>query len=317
MKVLITGGAGYVGGAVTDLLKETTHEFRVLDNLMYEESYRKNVNFVHGDTRDEKLMLEQLKWADAVIWLSAVVGDGACAVNPELTEEINQENVKWLSENFDGRILFTSTCSVYGAQDGLLDEESPLNPLSVYAATKRDAEKYLVNKNALVCRLGTLFGVSDEFSRIRLDLVVNTMGVRAATEGRIKVFGGEQWRPLLHVRDIAKVLVDNLETTHTGVFNIHTVNMKMLDLANIIKSYYPDLIVDVVDMKFEDSRNYKVKSDKAIATLGFKPQYTVEQGVEQLKSILLEHRIKNVNNPLYTNEGYLKMFKDTLEYQTK
>jgi nucleoside-diphosphate-sugar epimerase len=100
-----------------------------------------------------------------------------------------------------------STCSVYGAQDGMLTEESPTEPLSIYAATKLSAEEYLKDKNAIIFRLGTLFGVGDQFSRIRTDLVVNVMAARAYYEQRLKVFGGEQWRPLLHVKDAALAFV--------------------------------------------------------------------------------------------------------------
>lgn len=314
MNILVVGGAGYVGGAVTDLLKETDHNVRVYDNLLFEESYRKDVDFVLGDIRNEKLLLENLKWANTVIWLAAIVGDGACAINPEISEEVNQDMVRWLSEHYDGRIIFMSTCSVYGAQDGELDEDSPLNPLSVYAATKHGAEAFLLKKNAIIFRLGTLFGVSDEFSRIRIDLVVNTMTAKAHDEGKIKVFGGEQWRPLLHVRDAAKAAVDNVSTKHTGIFNLHTKNVKMLDLANTIKKYFPKLQVDVVDMKFEDSRNYKVKSDKARTILGFNPTYTVDDGILQLKKLLDEGRIKNVNNPTFSNVLHLDLYKQHLPF---
>src|SRR5438105_3285211 len=136
MKVLIVGGAGYLGGAVTDLLLKTDHEFLVYDALMYEEAYLKPVNFIYGDVRNREELKKHLAHADAVVWLAALVGDGACALNPEISTEINQEAVAWLSQNFDGRIIFMSTCSVYGAQDGVLTEDSPTNPLSVYAATK-------------------------------------------------------------------------------------------------------------------------------------------------------------------------------------
>jgi nucleoside-diphosphate-sugar epimerase len=135
MKVLVVGGAGYVGGAVTDILGETGHKFRVYDALLYEESYRKPVDFVYGDIRDTKNLSPHLKWADAVVWLAALVGDGACALHPDVTLEINQSSVEWLTKNFKGRIIFLSTCSVYGAQDGTLNEESAVKPLSVYAST--------------------------------------------------------------------------------------------------------------------------------------------------------------------------------------
>ena len=201
MRVLVVGGAGYVGGGVTDYLREMGHETRVYDALFYEESYRKDVDFVYGDVRDHERLLPQLKWAEVVVWLAALVGDGACALNPDITEVINQQEVKWLADHFDGRIIFMSTCSVYGAQDTVLDETSPTNPLSVYASTKLAAEQHLVGKNALIFRLGTLFGVSDQFARIRLDLVVNTLVLKAATQGKLTVFGGDQFRPLLHVKE--------------------------------------------------------------------------------------------------------------------
>lgn len=195
MNVLVVGGAGYMGGAVTDLLIQNKHNARVYDALLYEESYRKPVDFVYGDVRDTERLLPHLKWADAVVWLAALVGDGACALNPDISISINQEPIKLLAEHYDRRIIFMSTCSVYGAQDAVLDESSQTSPLSVYAVTKLAAEQYLENKNAIIFRLGTLFGVSDQFSRIRLDLVVNALTVRAHRHGEISVYGGDQFAP--------------------------------------------------------------------------------------------------------------------------
>jgi nucleoside-diphosphate-sugar epimerase len=244
MNVLVVGGAGYIGGAATDVLQTTNHEIRVYDSLLYEESYRKPVEFVYGDVRDCEPLAKQLEWADAVIWLAALVGDGACAINPQLSVEINQNTVRWLSENYDGRIIFTSTCSVYGAQDGILTEESATEPLSVYASTKLAAEQYLRDKNALVFRLGTLFGVSDLFARLRLDLVVNVLTVRAGLEGELTVFGGEQFRPLMHVRDVAKAIVDYVETECTGTYNLHRQNVRIIDLAYQVRNHFPDTVVN-------------------------------------------------------------------------
>ena len=192
----------------------------------------------------------QLDWADVTVWLAALVGDPACALNPDVSIAINQESVKWLAGHFDGRIVFLSTCSVYGARDGVLDESSPTNPLSVYAATKLEAERYLANKNAIIFRLGTLFGVGDVFSRIRLDLVVNTLAVRAHNLGKISVFGGDQFRPLLHVRDAAQAVVDNMATAHTGIFNLHKQNVRIIDLAYQVRNHFPDLIIEHVDRNF-------------------------------------------------------------------
>lgn len=308
MKVLIVGGAGYIGGALTDILMKTDHDIRVYDALLFEESYLKDIPFVFGDIRNKEHLKQNLEWADAVVWLAALVGDGACAINPEISTELNQDMVKWLADNFDGRIVFMSTCSVYGEHDKMLDEESPTNPLSVYAATKLAAEDHLKDKNAIIFRLGTIFGLGDSFARIRLDLVLNTLTTKALIEGKIKVFGGEQWRPLLHARDAAQAVADNLETSHTGIYNLHQENVKIIDLAREVEKHVPNLEMEIVDIKFQDARNYKVSSDKARTVLGFNPKFTAEDGIKEVKKLIEERRIKDVNNPRYSNQSFLTMF---------
>lgn len=308
MNVLVVGGAGYVGGAVTDLLLQSEHNLRVYDALLYEEAYRKPVDFVYGDVRDRERLRSHLEWADAVVWLAALVGDAACALNPDVSVAINQESVRWLSENFDGRIVYLSTCSVYGAQNSVLDESSPTNPLSVYAVTKLEAERYLAEKNAIIYRLGTLFGVGDLFSRIRLDLVVNTLTVRAHKFGKITVYGGDQFRPLLHVRDAAQAIVDNLAAEHTGVFNLHKQNVRIIDLAYQVCNHFPDLLIEHTERKFEDTRNYRASSEKAQAILGFKPDHSIDEGIEEIKSLLESRRLRDVDNPRYTNQSFLSMY---------
>jgi nucleoside-diphosphate-sugar epimerase len=305
MNILVVGGAGYIGGAVTDSLTTTDHNVRVYDSLVYEESYRKPVEFVYGDVRDYEHLEKQLKWADAVIWLAALVGDGACAINPQLSMEINQNTVKWLCENYDGRIVFTSTCSVYGAQDGMLIEESPTEPLSVYASTKLAAEEYLKNKNALIFRLGTLFGVGDLFARLRLDLVVNILTVRAALEGELTVFGGEQFRPLLHVKDVARAIAECIETEHTGIYNLNRQNVRIVDLAYQVRNHFPDSVVSKTDVVFQDARNYRVSSDKIRSQLGWKPMFSIDDGIIEIKELIETKRLKDVSNPRYANQAFL------------
>lgn len=291
MKTLCVGGSGYIGGAITDLLSDA----RVYDNLLYEHEYRKGNSFILGDIRDRKKLKEQLKWADAVIWLAAIVGDGACAQNPDLTYEINTASVKWLSENFDGRIVFPSTCSVYGFQDGLLDETSPTNPLSAYASSKLEAEQYLKNKNACIFRLGTVYGVSDEFSRVRLDLVVNTMTAKAYTEGKLKVFGGEQYRPLIHVKTIAQCIVGELESKNVGTYNLAEANWKISDIADEV-ARVTGAKIEKVDMKFEDTRNYQVSH-----TRGYR---VISHGIQEILEVM--PRIKDPNSPRYSNAAYME-----------
>jgi nucleoside-diphosphate-sugar epimerase len=314
MKVLVVGGAGYVGGPLVDMLMESKHDVRVYDALLYEETYRKPVDFIYGDVRDRARLLPLLQWAEAVVWLAALVGDGACALNPEVTVEINQDSVKWLTEVFDGRIVFMSTCSVYGAQDATLDETSPTGPLSAYAVTKLAAEQYLAGRNAIVFRLGTLFGVGDRYSRIRLDLVVNTLTVRAHRDGHIKVFGGDQFRPLLHVSDAAQAVFENLETPSTGVFNLHKQNVRIIDLAYQVRNHFPDMSIEQTDVHFQDTRNYRVSSERAARDLGFKATRSIDQGIDEVKELLVDGRIRDVENPRYTNQAFLTTFSTHLAF---
>ncbi len=313
MNILVVGGSGYIGGAITDLLLETNHKVLVYDSLLYEDSYRKVVDFIYGDMRDTAKLKKYLDWSDVVIWLGALVGDGACALNPDVSVQINQNTVKWLSENYDKRIIFMSTCSVYGAQDGELNEDSPLNPLSVYAVTKANAERHLKDNNAIIFRLGTIFGVSDLFSRIRMDLVVNLLTLKAFMDNKLSVFGGDQFRPLLHVKDVARAVVANVDTDFTGVYNLHRQNVRIIDLAYQIRNHFPDVEMQVSEMQFQDTRNYRVSSDKAKNILKWKSIYSIDDGIDEVKELLENRRIKDVMNPRYTNQTFLKQFVPELE----
>lgn len=307
--VLIVGGAGYVGGAITDLVAtDPRFSVRVYDSIVYEDSFRKPVDFVYGDIRDHAKLEMQLKWADCVVWLSALVGDGACAVNPELTKEINQDSVAWLSQKHNKRIIFMSTCSVYGAQNEELSEKSPTNPLSIYAATKLKAEEHLIKagSNAIIFRLGTLFGVGDLFSRIRLDLVVNILTVKAATTKKISVFGGDQFRPLLHVKDVARAVVMNIDSNHKGIFNLHRQNVRIVDLAYQIRNHFPDCEMEITDLPFQDTRNYRVSSKKALETFEYQAIHSIDNGIEEIKSLLETGRIKDLNHDRYSNQRFIE-----------
>ena len=307
MKVLIVGGAGYVGGGIVDLLSKD-NEVTVYDSLIYENSYRKNVNFIFGDIRDYKKINNILKEYDAVIWLAALVGDGACAINPALTHEINSETVKNLVKNFKGKIVFLSTCSVYGAQEGVLDENSEVNPLSEYASSKLVAEKYLDDADSIIFRLGTLFGVGDQFSRIRLDLVVNILTTKAYIDKKMSVFGGEQWRPLLHVKDVANAIGHTLDTQTNGIFNLHYKNFKIIEIANEIKNKMSDVEIETTPLPFQDARNYQVSSDKLKDVTGFEAAVDLSQGINEMHQLISSNRIKDINDPRYSNQNFLQTY---------
>ena len=308
-KVLIVGGAGYVGGWFTDESIRAGHEVRVLDNLTYEDAYLKDVDFVFGDLLEFETVKQHLKWADTVVWLAALVGDPACAINPKLTKDTNVEAVRKLVQNFDGRIIFPSTCSVYGAQDGILDESSSTGPLSLYAESKLEAEEILLNSKAtpLIFRLGTLFGLSDQFSRLRVDLVLNVLTIRAVLENSMSVFGGQQFRPLLHVRDVASAAVPHISDTKAGVYNLHTENVTVLDLAKRIQKIVSDSRIEQTEISFQDARNYRVSSDKATSELGFKPNWSIEDGISEVANAIIQKRIKDVSNPRFNNSENLRL----------
>ena len=309
MKILVVGGAGYIGGLVVDYLIAAGHTPIVYDALFYEETYRKSVEFVYGDIRETAKLRPYLSQIDAVIWLAAIVGDKACEVDPDITADINRNCVKWLVDHYDGRIIFISTCSVYGAQEGVLDETSSVNPLSIYAGTKLEAEAHLADKNALIFRLGTVFGVGDDYSRIRLDLVVNVLTVRAALEGKVTVFGGNQFRPLIHVRDVAETVVQNLQHPAGGIFNLHFKNVRIHDLAYQIRNHFPDLVIQTTEALFQDTRNYRVSSDKARRELNFKPHHSIDTGIEEIKELIETKRITDANSPRYNNQMWLTLKK--------
>jgi len=307
--VLVVGGAGYVGGWMTDEALRHNHDVRVVDNLTYEDAYLKPVDFYFGDVLDFKTIEPHLIWADTVIWLSALVGDPACAINPKLTKRTNIESVKNLTESFGGRIIFPSTCSVYGAQDGVLDESSSTGPLSLYAESKLEAEEILTSsKNeTLIFRLGTLFGISDNFSRLRVDLVLNVLTIRAVLEKSMSVFGGEQYRPLLHVRDVATAAIPHIQTSATGIYNLHTENLTIAELAKRIQKIVPGTTVEQTDISFQDARNYRVSSEKAKEKLNFKPIFTIEDGITEVAQVITNRRIKSVQNPRFNNSESLKL----------
>ena len=307
MNILVVGGAGYVGGGIVDKLSKD-HEVTVYDSLIYETSYRKKVNFILGDIRDSSKLNSILSDFDVVVWLAALVGDGACAINPELTDEINTESVKNLVQNFDKRIVFLSTCSVYGAQDGILTESSDTNPLSEYASSKLKAEEHLKDSNALIFRLGTLFGISDEFSRVRLDLVVNILTAKALIDKKISVFGGDQWRPLLHVNDVSNAINHCLNTDVTGIYNLHHKNYKIIDIAKEIEKKVKDVEVEVTPMSFEDARNYQVSSQKLLDETGFEASIELINGVNEIYDLIFHNRIKDITDPRYSNQNFLQKF---------
>lgn len=320
-KVMVIGCAGYLGSVLTRLLISKGFIVNGLDNLMYgdygiKELYKKKgFNFVEGDVRDIKVLMESIKGCDAVIHLAAIVGDPACKLDAEETISINYLATKMITEvckySQINRFLFASTCSVYGASEtpgSLITEDSLLNPVSLYAEMKIKSEKAILeamdeNFSPTILRLATIYGLSP---RMRFDLVVNLLTAKATTEGKITIFGGDQWRPLLHVADAAEAFIRCLEApiekVRGQVFNVgsNQQNYRILELGPILQSIIPDVQIVKRD-DIIDKRSYSTAFDKISNVLGYKTERTIQDGILEIKHALDEGIMGDYTDKIYSN----------------
>ena len=314
---------GYLGDAVVQTLLEMGHYVYGVDNLTYSNHYLREhelFDFYNMDVNDEQNILSVLNEIkpDSIIHLAAIVGDGACAVNPEMTKLINIDSTKFLADycRSNGiRLIFASTCSVFGASEEVLTENSPTGPLSLYASTKLIAEDFIKNNsNSFIFRLGTLYGLSTAFARIRCDLVSNIMTIKSVECEPLDVFGGEQYRPILHVRDAARIFAEasikKYKAEDFGTYILSDRNYKIIDMAKKISALILDMTgessnVNVTEMSFEDSRNYVVEAVKSYR-LGFKPKIDFDFGIKEFASFILSGRIKNPWAKQYHNAKFIK-----------
>ena len=310
MKVLITGGAGYLGSTLTKHLLEAGYSVTVLDNLMYDQVTLLHLfsnpkfQFELGDVRDKKLLQELVGLNDVIIPLAAIVGMPACKANPELTVAVNYQQVADIVEVLRGdqKLILPNTNSQYGSSDSIITEESPFNPLSLYAKTKCDAENtMLANGNGVSLRLATVFGVSP---RMRTDLLVNDFVYKSVVDGYLVLFEAHFKRNYIHVQDIARTfqfIIENYDKCKGHAFNVglSTANLSKLELAETIKKYIPSLVIKQDDFKEDfDKRNYIVSNEK-LESLGWKPIYDLDYGIKQLMSAY--KIVINKNNQNFTN----------------
>ena len=334
-KVLLTGGAGYLGSVLCRKLLNKGYKVRILDNLTYgDEGIRdlyknKDFEFLKGDVRNISEVIESLKEIDAVIHLAAIVGDPASQWDPKKTIEINYLSTGVVAEackyNQINKFLFTSTCSVYGASktpDDRLKEDSPLSPVSLYAETKLKSEEGILslmdeNFTPTIFRFGTLYGISP---RMRFDLVVNTLTARALFEKKISIFGGNQWRPNLDVSDAAgaclKWLESSIEKSGGEIFNVggNKQNYKIIEIGKLIKKNIPETKVKIEKGK-DDPRDYNVSFDKIAKVLGFKVKKTMEEGILEIKNLLESKKIKDFNQLKYSNYRFLSGKKERITFK--
>lgn len=306
-KVLVCGGSGYIGGLTCDYLIDAGFDVTVYDNLLYENRYLKDIPFINGDIRDTKKLKLTSEDYDVIVLMAALVGDPACSVDQELTANINYKAIKDFCKvvSPDKHLVFMSTCSVYGAQDGILNEDSPTDPLSSYAATKLQAEKYILDSGGTVFRLGTVFGLGDTYSRLRMDLVVNVLTMKALKYGEIVINGGEQWRPIIAVKDIANYVVEACKHEHQGVFVLSKENVIIKQLGDRIAKLIPNTRVTHTEISFQDARNYRVDNKKSLDVFDYKPVVTVEDEACRMIKMFNDGRVKDPEDNVYHNGAFL------------
>ena len=311
MKVTVTGGAGYIGAPATRELLSAGHEVTVLDSLLHGQDDvatalgAAGARVVRGDVRDAGARRAALDGAEAVVHLAAIVGDPACAKDPELSHEVNvQATRELIADAGVERFLFASTCSNYGRRaDPLVavDETATLAPVSLYAEQKVMIERELLERPHATClRFATIYGVAE---RMRFDLTVNEF-TRDLWDGRtLDVYGEQFWRPYVHVADaaraIALVLTANPESR---VFNVgHSdENYRKLDLVELIRERLPEAAVRFVH-RDEDPRDYRVSFERIRAELGFDPAMRVPDGIAELIAGLEERRFGDPFDARFAN----------------
>ena len=323
MRVLVTGGAGYMGSVVARLLLGEGYQIRVLDSLLYGGQallglyHNENFDFVRGDIRSTDVVNSALDGIDAVVHLAAIVGDPACARRPELARETNLDASLQLFELSQrqgvSRFVFASTCSNYGKMGDpaqYVTEESRLSPLSLYAETKVAVEEALLdapvhNTPAVtILRFATVFGLSP---RMRFDLTVNEFTMELLTKRKLVVYGEQFWRPYLHVRDAARavaiVLNAPLEKVGGQVFNVGdtTQNYQKGQLVELICAHIGGEVGIEHVQKKEDPRDYRVSFEKTRQELGFHITCTVEDGIREITDAITQGVITDFDNPCFRN----------------
>ncbi len=320
--ILVIGGAGYIGSNLVRQLLDSGRKVRVLDNLVYGYDAIKDVmdhpdfELVMGDCRNIKTVVGAVKGASAIVHLAAIVGDPACEHDKQTALEVNYAATRMVAEVARGagidRFVFASSCSVYGASDSIVDEESAVCPISVYAQTKVDSERALLacssdSFHPTILRFATVFGYS---YRPRFDLVVNLLTARANQDKLITIYNGQQWRPFIHVWDIAAAIICALNAplnlVSGEVFNVgdSRLNYTLSQIAEIIGSMFPGTRVEHIEN--EDRRDYRVAFDKIRNRLGFQCRWSLEEGILELKRALDEKTITDYKDPYYNNHKYLQ-----------
>lgn len=309
-RVLVTGGAGYVGAVLVPKLLDRGYQVRVLDWYLFGQHVldavkgHPNLEQVKGDLCDEATVRHVVRGCDAVIHLACISNDPSFELDPALGRAVNYEAfgplVRLSKDSGVRRFIYASTSSVYGVKNEQnVTEDLPLEPLTDYSKYKALCEDLLLKERAsgfvtLILRPATVCGYSP---RQRLDLTVNILTNHAVNTRRIVVFGGEQLRPNIHIDDVADAYVSTLEwptdVIDGQIFNVGYENCKVKDLAEMVRSVVGDDGIEIVSSPMDDRRSYHVSSEKIRRELGFTPKRTLEDAVRDLCAAFADGRIPN------------------------
>lgn len=309
-RILITGGAGYLGTVITEHFLSLGYPVTVLDNLHYKQLSLLHLfkhpqfKFILGDVRNKNMLQDLVKQYDVIIPLAAIVGMPACDKNPQLAMDLNFHQIEHILEVLEDhqKLILPNTNSQYGSSNDIITEESPFNPLSLYAKTKCDAENAMLKKgNGVSLRLATVFGVSP---RMRQDLLVNDFVYRSVVDGYLVLFEADFKRNYIHIRDIARTfefVIENYTKCKGQAFNVglSSANLSKLELAEKIKQYIPSLVIKQDNFKEDfDKRNYIVSNEK-LERLGWFPVFDLDYGIKQLieaYKLIITHNHRNFTN---------------------
>jgi len=307
MRILLTGGGGYLGSILTRKLLKNGHNVKILDNFLFGKCPikdiidNKNLEIVKGDIRDLACVSKALKDADVVVHLASVVGTQSSELDPKTSIEINYLSTRNIAElcklyNVE-QFIFASTCSVYGTQpDQIISENSEVNPMDSYASSKFQSERAILQAYdcPTILRLGTLFGAS---YRMRFDLAINLFIAQALNNEKISVFGGDQWRPFLHVEDAAEAFSFAIEKQMEGIYNVIWKNLTITQMAEEVKRLIPTKVEPSKDII--DKRNYRVTGAK-FEKFGFKAKKDIPYAINEFKSKIFQD-VKNYKQNKYSN----------------
>lgn len=309
MNILVTGGAGFFGSKLAEKLLEKGYNVTVYDKLFYNNKVsekftnNKNYNLIIGDVTDHSKLKPIIMGNDIIVHLAALVGEPVCKRNKDIVYDINTLSTQFIADvckSNNKQLVFLSTCSNYGKNSDIVNEESELNPLGLYSDSKIKSENYIIDnlKDHLILRCATLFGISH---RMRIDLTINQFIFEGIRDGYIGIFGEMTWRPFLYVDDACNMIILAIENKLQGVYNLgdDSLNFTKRDIVDNLKKCGMNFDIKFVD--FDDPRDYRVDFSKIKSALNYNIQFPLDKGIKYVKDYMINNWDSLSKDPTITN----------------